>query len=82
MRSRTRNRRRRQDSHAREAELFARALELAAVEQRAFLERECAADRELAARVLALLASDRAPRTSLDLPALEHFAARRARERP
>jgi WD40 repeat protein/serine/threonine protein kinase len=64
------------DSHRRETELFGRALDLdlEPAEQRAFLERECGGDGELAGRVLALLARDRASASSLDRSALERLA--------
>ncbi|HEV8111723.1 MAG TPA: protein kinase [Planctomycetota bacterium] len=62
------------DSHGRETELFGRALDFGSDEQGAFLERECAGDRELAARVLALLARDRESTSSLDRSALERLA--------
>src|SRR5258706_7669860 len=62
------------DSHGRETELFARALDLDIGDQRAFLERESAGDRALAARVLALLTRDRESDARLDRSALERLA--------
>jgi len=64
------------DAHQRETELFGRALDLAVGEQRAFLERECAGDATLAARVLRLLARDRENGTRFDRPAHEELTPR------
>jgi WD40 repeat protein/serine/threonine protein kinase len=61
-------------SHRREAELFDRALDLDPGEQRAFVERACEGDAELARRLLALLARDRETGTSLDRSAVERLA--------
>src|SRR5258705_253272 len=69
------------DSHRRETELFDRALDLDAGEQRAFLERECAGDREIAERILRLLAQDRQCTSSLDRPALERLSPQAASAR-
>jgi WD40 repeat protein/serine/threonine protein kinase len=62
------------DSHRRETELFGHALDLDLDEQRAFVERECAGDGALAARVLALLASDRESDSILDRCAVARLA--------
>jgi len=58
------------ERHVREAELFERLCDLAPDVQRDAVQRECAGDAELAARVLSLLERDRRPCTEIDGSAL------------